>query len=62
MASTTTYRRGQVIVVNVPFTGLTGSKPRPAVVDKNLIKGALGTMPAEDLERIESGLRFALGL
>ena len=32
MASTTTYRRGQVIVVNVPFTGQTGSKPRPAVI------------------------------
>ena len=32
MASTTTYKRGQVIVVNVPFTGQTGSKPRPAVI------------------------------
>ncbi len=119
MASTTTYRRGQVIVVNVPFTGQTRSKPRPAVivsaatfhrtlpnviicpissqpryyaapglrdhplkhwskiglryprtvrlsnlmaVDKTLIKGPLATMPTEDLERIESGLRFALGL
>ena len=31
-------------------------------VDKKLIKGPLGTMPAEDLERIESGLRCALGL
>jgi len=31
-------------------------------VDKKFIKGPLGTMPAEDLERIESGLRFALGL
>jgi len=119
MASTTTYRRGQVIVVNVPFTGQTGSKPRPAVivsaatfhrtlpdviicpissqpryytapgpgdhplkhwskiglrypstarlsnlmaVDKKLIKGLLGTIPAEDLGRIQTGLRFALGL
>jgi mRNA-degrading endonuclease toxin of MazEF toxin-antitoxin module len=25
-------RRGQVVVVNVPFTGQTGSKPRPALV------------------------------
>jgi mRNA interferase MazF len=32
MPSTTTYRRGQVIVVKVPFTGQTGSKPRPAVI------------------------------
>jgi mRNA-degrading endonuclease toxin of MazEF toxin-antitoxin module len=32
MPSTTTYRRGQVVVVNVPFTGQTGSKPRPALV------------------------------
>ncbi len=32
MTSTTTYRRGQVVVVNVPFTGQTGSKLRPALV------------------------------
>ena len=32
MPSTTTYRRGQVVVVNVPFTGHAGSKPRPALV------------------------------
>ncbi|HJS58015.1 MAG TPA: type II toxin-antitoxin system PemK/MazF family toxin [Vicinamibacteria bacterium] len=32
MPSTTTYRNGEVVVVNVPFTGQTGSKPRPALV------------------------------
>jgi mRNA interferase MazF len=32
MASTTTFRRGAVVVVNVPFTGQGGSKPRPALV------------------------------
>ena len=32
MPSTTTYRRGQVVVVFVPFTGQGGAKPRPAVV------------------------------
>ena len=32
MRSTTTYRRGDVVVVNVPFTGQLGSKRRPAVV------------------------------
>jgi mRNA interferase MazF len=32
MPSTTTFRRGQVVVVNVPFTGQTGSKRRPALV------------------------------
>ena len=32
MPSTATYRHGQVVVVNVPFTGQTGSKPRPALV------------------------------
>ena len=32
MPSTTTYKHGQVVVVNVPFTGQTGSKPRPALV------------------------------
>ena len=32
MPSTTTYRHGQVVVVQVPFTGQSGSKPRPALV------------------------------
>jgi mRNA-degrading endonuclease toxin of MazEF toxin-antitoxin module len=32
MRSTTTYRRGQVVVVNVPLTGQSGSKARPALV------------------------------
>jgi mRNA-degrading endonuclease toxin of MazEF toxin-antitoxin module len=32
MRSTTTYKSGQVVVVNVPFTGQTGAKPRPALV------------------------------
>jgi mRNA interferase MazF len=32
MPSTTTYRRGQVVVVTVPFTGQSGAKLRPAVV------------------------------
>jgi mRNA-degrading endonuclease toxin of MazEF toxin-antitoxin module len=32
MPSTTIYRPGQVVVVNVPFTGQQGSKPRPALV------------------------------
>ncbi|MGD8898121.1 MAG: type II toxin-antitoxin system PemK/MazF family toxin [Acidobacteriota bacterium] len=32
MPSTTTYERGQVVVVNVPFSAQTGAKPRPALV------------------------------
>ncbi len=32
MPSTTTYKRGHVIVVNVPFSDHTGIKPRPALV------------------------------
>jgi mRNA interferase MazF len=32
MPSTTTFEHGQVVVVNVPFTGQDGAKPRPAVV------------------------------
>jgi mRNA-degrading endonuclease toxin of MazEF toxin-antitoxin module len=32
MPSTTIYRRGQVVVVNVPFSGHAGGKPRPALV------------------------------
>jgi mRNA-degrading endonuclease toxin of MazEF toxin-antitoxin module len=32
MPSTTTFRRGQVIVVNVPFSNHSGVKPRPALV------------------------------
>jgi mRNA-degrading endonuclease toxin of MazEF toxin-antitoxin module len=119
MPSTTTYRRGQVVVVNVPFTGQTGSKPRPALVvsvdgfhqklldlivcpissqpryyqkpgvgdlplrhwktvglrypstarisnilavEKKLIRRVLGTLHADDLARIQHGLRDAFGL
>jgi mRNA interferase MazF len=32
MPSTTIYKRGQVVVVEVPFTGHAGAKPRPALV------------------------------
>lgn len=32
MPSTTTYRRGQVVVVNVPYSDQSGAKPRPALV------------------------------
>jgi prevent-host-death family protein len=32
MPSTTTYRRGQVVVVNVPYSDRSGVKPRPALV------------------------------
>lgn len=32
MPSTTTYRRGQLVVVNVPFSNHSGVKPRPALV------------------------------
>jgi mRNA interferase MazF len=119
MPSTTTYERGQVVVVNVPFTGQAGSKARPALVvsvdgfhrklldvivcpissqrrffqrpgsgdhplmhwkavglrypstvrisnllavEKKLIKRVLGALHAEDLARIENGLRAAFGL
>ncbi len=115
----TTYRRGQVVVVQVPFPDQSGSKPRPALivsaeafhrnlpdviacpissqpryyqrpgqgdhplqhwrevglrlpstvrisnilaVDKQIIKGALGTLPRDDMGRVEKGLRQAMGL
>ncbi|HLE44922.1 MAG TPA: type II toxin-antitoxin system PemK/MazF family toxin [Methylomirabilota bacterium] len=32
MPSTTIYRRGQVVVVNVPCSDPSGAKPRPALV------------------------------
>ena len=32
MPSTTTFRRGQVVVVEVPFSDHSGVKPRPALV------------------------------
>ncbi|HEV2689728.1 MAG TPA: type II toxin-antitoxin system PemK/MazF family toxin [Bryobacteraceae bacterium] len=32
MPSTITYRRGQVVIVNIPFTGQGGVKSRPALV------------------------------
>ena len=119
MPSTTIYRRGDVVVVNVPFSGQTGAKPRPALVtsvetfhrklldvivcpissqpryyrrpgpgdhplqhwkavglrypstvrvsnllavEKKLIRRVLGVLHADDLARVEPGLRRALGL
>ena len=119
MLSTTTCRHRQVVVVNVPFTGQTGSKPRPALVvsvaafhqelldvivcpissqsrrfqrpgpgdhplkhwravglhhpstarisnllavEKEFIKRVLGVLHAEDLARVEQGVRQAFGL
>ena len=32
MPSTTTFRRGHVVVVNLPFSNHSGMKPRPALV------------------------------
>ncbi len=32
MPSTTTFKRGQVVVVDVPFSDRSGVKPRPALV------------------------------
>ena len=32
MASTTTFKRGHVVVVDVPFSNHSGVKPRPALV------------------------------
>lgn len=32
MPSTTTFRRGQVVIVDVPFSNHSGVKPRPALV------------------------------
>ena len=118
MPSTTTYRRGQVVVVTVPFTGQEGVKLRPAVVvsaepfhrrlrdvivcpissqprylqrpgmgdhplghwrgvglrypstvrisnivavEKRIIRRVLGKLHAEDLFRVERGLRQAFG-
>lgn len=117
--STTIYKRGQVVVVNVPFSGHAGAKPRPALVlstddfhrklpdlivcpissqprffnepgggdhplrywkelglrhpstarlsnlmaiEKRLIKRDLAPLHADDLDRIEQGLREAFGL
>jgi mRNA-degrading endonuclease toxin of MazEF toxin-antitoxin module len=115
----TIFKRGQVVVVNVLFTGQSGSKPRPALVlsvetfhrklldvivcpissqpryfekpgrgdhplrqwktvglrhpstarisnilaaEKKLVTRRLGTLSAEDLARVEQGMREAFGL
>ncbi|MGH7897394.1 MAG: type II toxin-antitoxin system PemK/MazF family toxin [Candidatus Binatia bacterium] len=119
MPSTTTYERGRLVVVNVPFSNHSDMKPRPALivslssfhddlpdvilcpvssqprryrhpgpgdhplrdwrvtglrrpstvrvskmlaVDKRIIKRTLGSLSAQDLVRVERGLRDALGL
>jgi hypothetical protein len=33
MPATTSYKRGDVVLVPFPFTDLTGSKRRPAVIE-----------------------------
>ncbi len=119
MASTTTYKPGQVVIVNVPFSNHSGVKPRPALVvsvevfdrglldildcpvssqpryyrnpgegdiplghwqkpglhypstvriskllsiDKQVIKGVLGSLSRQDFVLVKEGLREALGL
>lgn len=119
MPSTTTFRRGRVIVVNVPFSDASGAKPRPALVvspetfhrrlpdllvcpissqprfhrhpgvgdhplrdwraaglrhpstvrvskllavDKQIIRRVLGTLSREDVLRVDTVLRAALGV
>jgi mRNA interferase MazF len=119
MPSTTTYDRGQIVVVNIPFSDQSGAKLRPALVvsserfhralpdvivvpvssqlkyyqhpgagdrplhhwkavglrypstarisnivavDKTLINRILGTLPADDIERVADGLRQAFAL
>jgi len=119
MRSTTTYRRGHVVVVAVPFSDFSGTKRRPALVisadtfhrtlpdviacpissqarfyrrpgagdcplgdwrpvglrhpstarlskllaiDKAIIKKTLGVLSADDLAKVEQGIRKAFGL
>ena len=119
MISTTTYKPGHLVIVNVPFSNHSGTKPRPALVisveafhrklpdiivcpvssqpryyrrpgkgdiplgqwrqpglrhpstvriskilsvDKQIIKGVLGSLSRQDFARVEVGLREALGL
>jgi len=119
MPSTITFKRGQVVVVNVPFSNHSGVKPRPALVisteafhrdlpdlivcpissqsryyrrpgpgdcplrewrtvgllhastvriskvlavDKQIVKKILGLLSQQDLDRVETGVRHALGL
>ena len=76
MPSTATFRRGQVVVVNVPFSDRSGVKPRPALVIRAemfhrplpdlivcpIVKRALGSLSTPDLARVETGLCQALGL
>lgn len=56
MLSTTIYDRGQVVVVNVPFTGQGGSKPRPALVVT--VRGFHGKLPDLIVCPISSQARY----
>jgi hypothetical protein len=79
MRSMTTYRRGQLVVVNVPFTGggdhplqhwkglgllhpCTARLSNLMAVEKRLIKRPLAPLHADDLARIEQGLRKVFSL
>ena len=119
MPSTTTFRRGEVVVIDVPFSNHSGVKPRPALVvsteqfhqklpdvivcpissqpryyrrpgpgdhplknwrvaglrrtstvriskvlavDKLIMRSPLGTLSQDDLAKVDTHLRVALGL
>ena len=66
MPSTTTYRRGDIVLVSFPFTDLTATKKRPALVispdslnqlSQDLILAAITSQLAED----EHGLLLQTG-
>ena len=66
MLSTTTYRQGDIVLVSFPFTDLTATKKRPALVispnsinqqNQDLILAAITSQRTEDEHGLLAGIR-----
>jgi mRNA interferase MazF len=57
--------KGDIVLINFPFTDLTGSKLRTsklATLDKNLARGLLGGLIPSEMQELDGKLKILLQL